>query len=311
MHIDWDSLSVREWYDIYRGLPKTNLVQSYAYAKAMRQVHLQNTSFGAIRNPAGDIMGLVQMQHVSVLGFKRVFVDRGPLWINRENFGHQRKFWQLIANQYPSGFFLKRRFIPEIENSAYAENLFNQLDFEKAGDGYQTIWLDLKPDEDTLFKNLDGKWRNTLRRAQEAPLDIDIDTNSRHIDELLKHYMSDRLEKNYAGASPKFIQALERHKSSDENSFIITAKTQDGHTCAMMYFWIHGTSATYQIGWSNDEGRSHSAHYAMMWRAIQHLKDKSVDWLDMGGIQPDTAEGVTRFKKGLSGQTFETSGIYI
>lgn len=309
MIIDWDSLSVRDWYDVYVRLPRTNIVQSYAYAKAIRQIHFQNTSFGAIHNTARDIIGLVQMQNLSSFGFKRTFIDRGPLWL-APNPEADQNFWSVIARQYPARFLHKRRFIPEIESTPDAQTMFDNLEFKKTGEGYQTIWLDLTPPLEDIKNGFDKKWRNSLHRAQRENLNIQIDTDAQMLGPLLKNYMLDRAQKKYAGASPKFIRAMEGYKSEHDNSFIVSACDDTGIPIAMMYFWRHGPSATYQIGWANDLGRKTSAHYAMMWRAIEHLKSMGVRNLDLGGINPDTAPGMTKFKSGLGGHKFETAGIY-
>mgnify|MGYP000530677964 CR=1 FL=1 len=310
MHIKWDDLSIAEWYAIYNQLPKSNIVQTYAYAKAMRQIHFQDTGFGVIKNTGGDPMGLVQAQYVSSFGFKRFFIDRGPLWIKPNNFNHQRQFWELIATERPKSFLSKRRFIPEIDYSPYALKLFEKLGFNHKADGYQTIWLNLDPDLADLEKNLDKSWRGALNKARKSSLEIKLDPHSHDLERLLKKYTHDRFKKKYAGASPKLVRAMERYKSEYENSFIISATDENGKVCAMMYFWIHGTSATYQIGWSDKNGRTHNAHNLMMWRAIEHLKPQNINWLDLGGINTDKAEGVTRFKSGLNGEIFISAGIF-
>lgn len=48
----------------------------------------------------------------------------------------------------------------------------------------------------------------------------------------------------------------------------------------------------------------------VLWRAITELKKRGIAWLDLGGINPEDAAGVTEFKLGLEGEIFETVGLF-
>ena len=75
-------------------------------------------------------------------------------------------------------------------------------------------------------------------------------------------------------------------------------------------FLIHGTSATYHIGWSNDLGRQHSAHNLLLWRAMLLLKEHGITALDLGGINTGRSAGLARFKIGTGGQVQTFVGSY-
>ena len=310
MRIEWNTLSPAAWYDIYLKIPKTNLLQSYAYAKAMREVHFQNTRFGHILDDKGRTLGLVNMQYISLFGVvERVFIDRGPLWLSdTEGVSKHQKFWTLINDLYPKRPGRKRRFIPEIDNNS---DILKQVDLVHTAEGYETIWLDLSPSLEILRAGLKSKWRNMLKRAEEEDLTIECDDVGLYLDYLLAEYMKDRFQKGYSGASPKFIRALHKNKSPYEHGRIYLAKSKGQHNpIAMIYIFIHGTSATYQIGWSNPKGRDTRAHYRLIWDALKDLKALGIKYLDLGGINEKTAKGVTRFKKGLGGIPLKTLGIY-
>lgn len=312
MHIIWDKLSPEDWYRIYNRIPKTNLVQSYSYARAVRQIHQQVTRFGVIRAKDNSVIGLVQMQEIKIFGLiHRVFIDRGPLWCDpATTLETEKTFWTLIAESFPARLGRKRRFIPEAKADPRLPPIFEKLGYKKTGAGYKTMWLDLRADLDTLRAGLKPKWRNMLRRAEENSLIIDTDDRGIMLELLLAGYTQDKAVKKYSGASPQFIRALEMTRNPEEYSLILTAAPVEAPPVAMVYFRIHGTSATYQIGWSNDQGREKRAHHLLLWAAIKTLKDSGIHWLDLGGIDPDQAEGVTRFKKGLGGEMLETTGIY-
>jgi lipid II:glycine glycyltransferase (peptidoglycan interpeptide bridge formation enzyme) len=72
----------------------------------------------------------------------------------------------------------------------------------------------------------------------------------------------------------------------------------------------HGRGATYQAGWTTEHGRQTRAHHLLLWRAIETLKADGVAALDLGGINPRMAEGVTQFKEGLGGEPVTLIGLY-
>jgi hypothetical protein len=219
-------------------------------------------------------------------------------------------FWTEIAQSFPARFGRKRRFIPETALDPDFTAAFKRLGFKKAGSGYKTIWLDLRSDLDVIRSGFQSTWRNKLRRGEETDLMVECDDKGMMLDLLLAAYSHDKANKKYPGTTPEFIRAMETIRTKDEYSLILTACKDNGPPVAMMYFRIHGRSATYQIGWSNEEGRANRAHNLLLWHAIVMLKSRGIDWLDLGGINPEQAEGVTRFKKGIGGDVFETLGIY-
>jgi hypothetical protein len=310
MKVEWNTLSQVDWYDIYLSLPKTNIIQSYAYAKAARLAYFQDTKFGHITDDSGKTLGLVNMQFINLMGvIQRIFIDRGPLWISSEVAQkYEHEFWTHMNQNYPKRIGRKRRFIPETECPSHE---LEDIGLIKKADGYETIWLDLAPDIKDLRANFNKKWRNMLTRAEDENLVIEYDEQGLYLDDLLKEYMKDRLKKSYAGASPKFIRTLHQCKTPHEHGRIYLARSAKGHApVAMIYIFLHGTAATYQIGWSGKVGRDLRANYALIWHAIQDLKASGIRWFDLGGINESSAKGVTRFKRGLGGISYKSPGIY-
>jgi lipid II:glycine glycyltransferase (peptidoglycan interpeptide bridge formation enzyme) len=80
---------------------------------------------------------------------------------------------------------------------------------------------------------------------------------------------------------------------------------------AGMLFLIHGESATYQVGWTNDQGRDLHAHHLVLWHAIEELKSRGVRILDLGGVNTQRSAGVARFKIRTGGRVVTFAGTYI
>jgi lipid II:glycine glycyltransferase (peptidoglycan interpeptide bridge formation enzyme) len=77
-----------------------------------------------------------------------------------------------------------------------------------------------------------------------------------------------------------------------------------------MLFLIHGESATYQVGWTNDAGRDQHAHNLILWHGIQELQARGVRMLDLGGVNTIRSAGIARFKMSTGGNVVTYAGSY-
>ena len=78
-----------------------------------------------------------------------------------------------------------------------------------------------------------------------------------------------------------------------------------------MMFLLHGSAATYQVGWSNDTGRRLNAHNLVLWQAMQALQQRGVRQLDLGGVNTQRSAGIARFKLGTGGRVLRLAGTYL
>jgi FemAB family len=62
-----------------------------------------------------------------------------------------------------------------------------------------------------------------------------------------------------------------------------------------------GDSAIYLLGATSANGLNAKGAYLLQWTMIQWLKENSIKWYDLGGIDPEGNPGVYSFKRGLSG----------
>jgi hypothetical protein len=309
----WNSLSVEEWENRIRQIKRFPLLQSMPYAQAMRKAHQQSTRFGLILIN-GEEAGLCTFQEVGL--FKKaihaISSDLGPVWF--EGYGkpeHWRGFLNEINQQFPRRFGRRRRLIPFMADKAQHLQLMSETGWHHVTKSkkYQTIWLDLSPEPEELRKNFKQKWRNALNKSEKRELTLDIDERGESLKFLLNNYMKDRLEKRYAGASPKMIAALAEFTLPTNECLVFNA-ISGAQIIASILIFTHGHSATYQIGWSSSEGRDNNAHYFLLWHAICTLRKKGMTAFDLGGINDDDAKGVKNFKSGLGGHEMTLIGQY-
>lgn len=310
--IKWNTLSIEEWEKKFSRLPRSNVLQSYTYARVVCPLQKQKARWGVIEID-GIEAGLVQILEAGILWnrFHAVIVDRGPLWF--EGFGtalHVKRFFDELNRQFPNRWGRKRRFLPETEDGPTAQKLITQTGLNFHAKGYETLWLDLTASEEELRANLKSNWRNKLNKAEKAGLSIEWDINGSDLSWMIGIYAGDKAVRNYGGPTPEFLRKYAPLLIA-KGDLMIGRALQNGQAIAFVLLVCHGRSATYLAGWSSPEGREVAAHHLLLWEGVRVLKQKGIKELDLGGINDDGAEGIKTFKEGLGGKILRTVGHYI
>ncbi len=310
--IEWNTLSIPEWEQKYKTITRANVLQSYDYACAIAPLNHQKPRWGLIKID-GHEAGLVQILEAGL--FKNrihaVILDRGPLWFHEYGtLEHCDAFIKAYNKEFPRRPGRKRRFIPEIQASDEITQRLTAHGFTRQpAPGYQTLWLDLREDPETLRQNLKKNWRGTLNKAEKENLTLEWDEQGAHLDWLLQNYAVDRAAKGYDGPSVKLIRAMAKTFTPGKNMLIGRALSK-GDPIAGILILCHGAGATYQIGFSQAEGRNKGAHHLLLWNALLVLKQKGIHDFDLGGVNDETAKGVKDFKTGMGAKLFYTAGLY-
>lgn len=308
--IFWNALSLEEWEQRFSRIPRSTLLQSYHYARAVCPLYRQEARWGLITIDEEEA-GLVQILEAGFAKnfFHAVVLDRGPLWF--AGFGapdHVQVFFNEFARKFPRRFGRRRRIIPEISDRPEMRDIMTHCGYRRLSrPGYQTAWIDLRQDAETLKSDLRKNWRNTLSKAQRSGLSIDWTSDPNIFSELLTNYQSDQRKKGYDGPSIRLLQSL---AACFENDIVIGRAHHKGQLVANILMICHGRSATYQLGWSSDDGRKAGAHNLLLWHSIDYLKTRQIDFLDLGGMNDETAKNVKTFKEGMGGNIVTLAGHY-
>jgi hypothetical protein len=309
LSIEWNLVSPNEWREALQRAPKSNLLQTWGYAKAMRSQRQQMTRFGVIRCKGAPV-GIVQVQEVRLFGFfHTVTLHRGPLWFEETpSIALWKAFFEVFDKIFPRRWGRIRRLMPELSKNALSKDLLSDLGFKSVSEGYRSIWIDLRPDLDAIRAGLKANWRNKLRSAEKSALVPARDESLASLSWFLSQYEADQAARKFRGPAVAFVREL--IENADPDSVFLYRASIGQSPVAGILLLRHGSAATYQIGWTGDQGRKHRAHHLLLWRACEDLKARGVGWLDAGGINEDGAAGVTTFKRGLGGEEFELVGVY-
>lgn len=169
--------------------------------------------------------------------------------------------------------------------------------------------LALDPSTDVMAARLAQKWRNRLRHGQAQDLVIrrrPMPPDKRFW--LFKADAAQSIAKWYQPLAPEMIAAMAACKPGAVQVF--TAYYL-GQRVAAMLFLRHAREATYQIGWSNADGRHLSAGPACMWRAMVELQAMGADRIDLGAADKRLAPGLAHFKRGTGAELRTLGGTWI
>lgn len=314
--IDWSPVPVDKWRALFAKTHRAPITQSYEYAQAICKSSKKKASWGVVHindQPAG----LVQITQAGILNniVHAIELDLGPIWF--ENFGsaeHYGAFFETYNKQFPKRFGRARRILvnapaSDTDMSSIQDQLSKLRMKKHETSPYQTLWVDLSTSKEELRKALKSKWRNMLNKGEKQSMHIEFTDDLKGIPLILKHYELDKITKDYNGPSVALIKDLCVYFGPQKNVLIGKASLDNKLIAAIVVF-VHGGSATYQIGWSSEDGRKNAAHNVLLWNALCTLKDKGIKHFDLGGINDETAKNVKRFKEGLGGIKATSPGQY-
>lgn len=153
-----------------------------------------------------------------------------------------------------------------------------------------------------------SNWRNQLRKAERSDLRLSVDASGATAKLFLHKYDCDRKEKGYPGREKAFLREEISTALAYKEVYFLWASDHEKSLSAIMVL-VQGKSATYRLGWTAAAGRLVNAHNFLLWKAVCLLKEQGLRFFDLGGVEPQTAQGVTAFKAGLGGEAFATLGL--
>ena len=306
MNVIWNDIDPAEW-DQQHALHAGALQQDWAYGSTMKMLGVPVLRASVL----DDGVRVAQAQFIVRRWGNWAAIalcSRGPVWLQPLLPEQKQAVYRLMKKTLPLNGLRWMLVTPE-ESQAQAVGL---PFWRRVMTPYSTVVLDLSQDLEALRLGFEAKWRNRLVAAENSALKVQrTGLKFGQYRWLLDHEQSQRETRGLAGLPiPFFEPYAQSRKSPAKNVFGVRADLNQDRVAGML-FLIHGASATYQVGWSNDEGRQHNAHNLLLWDAIQALKERGVRQLDLGGVNTQRSAGIARFKIGTGGEVRTFSGTYL
>lgn len=324
MEIAWDPRHSPAWDELHEASVGP-LQQHYAFGQAMQA--LGSRCLRARISREGELFGIAQFMARRPLGLLGLALcSRGPVWRAGSSPQMQAQACQLMAGSVP----LRRpRFAlfgpeegqvespeaPETSGEPHPAKPGGLAGLTRVFTGDATVLLDLTASDDQLRRALHPKWRNRLVAAEASALKFQrVGEKPAQYQWLLEREGLQRQARAYRALPASFVPAWQVAIASitPERSAMLTIRCDLGREAvAAMMFLLHGRSATYHLGWSNDDGRQHNAHNLLLWRALALLREQGIAQLDLGGVNTQRGASLARFKLGTGGRIAENPGTYL
>ncbi len=280
------------------------LLQSSRYALAKNNAQSWKQSFWVIKNNETAIGCFLALSKKMLISVYRI--NGGPIWFKPYDEKIKALVYREIVRHFSGG--MKILFIaPGEERSGSSLALMARSGMVYRSSFYATGYIDLFLDEDNIRNNLNSKWRNQLKASERAAYNVEYLHDFNKLNELLCLHIKHKNEAEFDDAGDSISRELLK-----SNSIMgMCAKNKDNMVCAFVFIALHCNSATYFIGWSNDEGRKNNLNKLLLWNAILKLKEKGYHWFDLGGIDFINTPNIAEFKMGMGCRYFEFAGEFI
>lgn len=169
-----------------------------------------------------------------------------------------------------------------------------------------TGYIDLRKSEETLRKGLDSKWRNQLKAAESKGFKIHVITKKEEMESLLQLHIKHKEDAHYSDSGDDITRELIRQGKLI--GFCI--KTEQKEVSAFIMIVLHGAGGTYYIGWCDEQGYRYNLNKLLLWEAMIMLKNRGIQWFDLGGIDFVHTPGIAEFKMGTGCMYYETVGEF-
>jgi hypothetical protein len=307
MEVIWNPDAAAQWQE-FHAAHQGSLQQAWAYGDALRQLGV--VIHRAMLMQDGQVLGLAQFQCRRLAGYIGLAsCSRGPVWSAQASAAQRRQAMGLLKRGIPTRGWRATVFSPEeavdAMDPAQVRGLYRVMT------GYSTVVIDLQQPEETLRACLDGKWRNRLVRAQGmVGLQVHVRASPKEAQWLLERENQQRQTRGFHALPTDFVQAYIGAHADRSQAFVVATAVQGRHTLGAMLFLLHGSVATYHIGWADEQGRQLNIHNLLLWQAMLALRAQGLARLDLGGINTRALAGISRFKLGTGGQVLTLAGTY-
>lgn len=290
-----------EKYEKLTNVYMTPILQSRVYVNGKRDLQGWKRTMRKITKNGVDIAFFALLTKYGVVHR----INHGPVYMDGVTTEDKIRAIQLIKSKY-SGMNGILLFAPNIERTGYSMNSLLTMGFDFRNSFFRTGFVDLTKAEDILRKNLSSKWRNCLKNAEKRGIEVQEMENRSDFNMLLYLHSLDKKSRGYQDSGDEITRYLY------DNSSLIGqyTKNEEDTVTSFVLFALHGCSATYLIGWSNEEGYRTNASRLLLWSGILKLKSMGYKYLDLGGIDYIHTKGVAEFKEGIGCELFEYVGEF-
>ena len=310
-------IEFQEWEKQWQKCLNVNMLQSWQYGDAKEAIEDWKAHRFIILDENGESIALMQVLVKKILIFGIIArINRGPLIIGQIKQQHNQELIAIntitaLINESSHRGWRMLQIAPELCSTKVILYQLRKLGLRQlSAPAWASGLLSLKKSEDELLMNLNGKWRNCLRKGLRSEISIkNSNVNTHNIQKLLHSYKKLKQEKKFSGISESLLENLAKKNDNNWkfNLFFASVKESD-QPIGTLVSVSFGNTAIYLIGTTSTKGRKLNANYILIWEAILNAKNEGCSWFDIGGLDKTTPAGIAHFKKGLNADSYQLIG---
>lgn len=176
-----------------------------------------------------------------------------------------------------------------------------------------SVWVDLRPDEEILLAKMKQKTRYNIRLAQRKGVQVRRGGKADY-PLLFRMYAETSLRDGFVIRNREYYFDLWGIFQEAEMADMLIAEV-NGEAVAALVLIRFGRKATYFNGMSRQAYREWMPNYLLQWEAMRLAKAEGCEIYDLWGApevfsEGDPLWGVYRFKEGLGGEVVRTIGAW-
>jgi len=306
MKVTWDEIDAATW-DAHHARTGAALQQDWAYGACMKILGVHVLRAWVTRDSAPIALAQFIVRYFGGQLASMALCSLGPVWLAPVTAKEKELAYQALKKTIPLNKLRLVLFTPAQE----ADADLGLSPWRRVMTGQSTVVIDISKSVDDLRAGLDRRWRLPLAHAEKSDLKIHrVGTNPGQYRWLLDAEIQQREKRGFIGLPLQFFDLYVQSRQQPSKN-ILTMRADIGRDrVAGMMFLIHGESATYQVGWTSEEGREQNAHHLILWHGIKELQSRGVRVLDLGGVNTIRSAGVARFKISTGGRVVTYAGSF-
>ncbi len=307
--VEFGRLSAEEWTDVLTSFDDAVIYQTRQYG-AERWGENNLSHVVVRRNGIPAAAAQVASAGAPRVGVGVCYVPWGPLIRSREGGADTGALARILAamrKQYSGDGGLSLRLRPQAmdEDEGTVARALEAEGYGRLGSApaHRTLVMDLMLPLDEIWRGLKRPYAQHYRRALKSGIEVEAGTAPEHFRRFMELYDEMKGRKGFDGFVDPRDFARVQEGLPERLKMTTTVCACRGEPVSALVTSAIGDTAIGLFAASSRKGRDTCAAYMMWWRALEMFKEDGRRWLDLGGIDPETAPGPARFKARLAGKT--------
>lgn len=300
------SVELLRWNALFAGLREPHLVQSAGYGEAQRVTEgwRVNRLVVELGGKEVAICQVLEKRLVGVCVLSRI--NRGPMFLEENPSADTvRAVYELLRCRWSylrGGLLL---IAPALRPDEEHHAMLTELGYRRRGVlGWMSSFILLDQDEESIRRHLKPSWRNHLRSAEKAGLQLDTSSSCEALEWIAARHSEHMEAGKFRGPSAAFLRAM--HCSGPDDVVVLRAVSEGEHVGGIIVVRF-GQTAEYFVGWFSGSGRELNAGNFLLWNAVLEMKKRGCRQFDLGGLLlagGTRSDAYVHFKRGMRGTEY-------